>query len=141
MTSQSTPGALRIGDSATLRGVAGRRLWRDRHRYSRLHLELETLTAAENTYWTSRLNSAYRACGCLEASLGLVLGLAAYLFYLASTKGLSSSGWLEAGIGLLVLTVSSAVGKLTGIMRARNTFRRSLRRLAAATSHSSVRPE
>jgi hypothetical protein len=138
MTLQPKPDVLHIRVPAHLRG---RRLWRDRHRYNRLHLELETLTAAENRYWTGRLNAAYRACGCPEASLGLVSGLGAYLFYLAGTRGFSASGWAEAGIGLLVAGASSAAGKLIGIIRARATFGRSLRRLAAATSDLAVGPE
>lgn len=128
---------LHIRDPSQLRGTEGRKIWRNRHRYDQLLLELEDLTPDDNAYWTSQLNPAYRACGCPGAALGLALGLGAYLVYLANTKGLTASGWPEIGLGLLALGIGSALGKLIGITWARARFTRSLRRITAVASDMS----
>jgi hypothetical protein len=138
-SNSSHPSILLLSDPDRLQGGRSRHIWRDRHRHDRLRLELQGLSEDENGAWSSQLNASYRACGCPGAAAGLALALAGYVLFLVGTKGLAASGWPEAGIGLLILGIGSATGKLLGIAWARTRFRRQLERLAALATSRTAR--
>jgi hypothetical protein len=123
---------------AQLDDIRGREAWRNRHRRGELVLQIPSLTAAENNEWTDRLNSTHRACGCPTSAVGMMAGLGGYLSFIAVTKGFSSSGWLEAGIGFVVVLAATGLGKFLGLSWARIRFNQKLNALVAATAPKSA---
>jgi hypothetical protein len=127
-----------ICDVAQLEEIRGHEAWRNRHRRGELVLQIASLTAVENDAWADRLNAGHRACGCPASAVGMMAGLAGYLSFIAATKGFAASGWLEAGIGLVVVLGATALGKFVGLSWARIRFNQNLNALVAATTPASA---
>jgi len=125
-----------ISDLTELRKLLIYKHWHERKRHSQIHLEINSLTSVEKTYWLSRLNPPYFDCGCPAGTAALFLGTGGYLAYLFFIKGISSIGWIDLLIGLLVLASSAGIGKVLGIHWARIRFNRSIRKLIAIIEES-----
>jgi hypothetical protein len=91
----------------------------------RLVLQDKSLPDEVRSRWEKDLNRAYAACGCGEASLGLVVGLLAALIFIATQvlSGIPLTGW--HGLWLfLAVAIGQGLGKFAGLVRAQSRLAR-----------------
>ena len=107
---------------------------RSRHQ-SRVVLRLASLEPREAESWERRINTYYRACGC-ETGAVMMVAAATSMALIAATN---YQVFIErpvfwAGLGLLIVCVSLATGKILGLWIARRKLKatiQSIRRKCA----------
>jgi hypothetical protein len=83
------------------------------------------------TSWEREINRKLHACGCVEASAGLMIGIAAGLVYLiVRWVGGAAFSWTELGLCLLFVFAISLAGKMVGLSRAQSRYRALVRDIA-----------
>lgn len=97
-----------------------------------IKIESEALADDRRSAWEKRLNHAYRACGCGEASLGTVTGL----IFAGVWIGLriSDGSGFDTGSGLILAgsaIVGTAFGKVVGLLRAEARLRHLVKEIKA----------
>ena len=123
--------ALRITDAEALRA-----LWLDartsrRHLTGRIEIGLEGVPESARDGHEARINKAYFACGCAEAAVVGLAGLAAYAGW-AATRDSGQVWWVQVLLGAAVFFVAGALGKLIGRRRADAALGREVEALARA---------
>jgi hypothetical protein len=93
-------------------------------------LKLDGLGHAESNYLQGVLNRSVPACGCKEGAIGLVVLTGAYFARLISTGSAAVlTGWSAFYVGVGFAFVGAVVGKAVGIMRARASRKKTIRRI------------
>ena len=83
------------------------------------------------TSWERDINRRLHACGCVEASAGMMIGIAAGLVYLmVRWAGGAPFSWTELGLCLAFVFAVSLIGKLVGLSRAQSRYRALVREIA-----------
>jgi hypothetical protein len=84
-----------------------------------VRVESDALDAASRSNWERRLNRAYRACGCGEASLGTVTGLLMGAVW-SGTRWTLGSGTVFGTVEILLgcIVIGTILGKAVGLLRA-----------------------
>ncbi|HEX8571321.1 MAG TPA: hypothetical protein VF759_01070 [Allosphingosinicella sp.] len=123
--------ALRISDGEALRA-----LWLDsrtgrRHLTGRIEIDLQGVPEKAREAHEDRINKAYFACGCAEAAMVGLAGLAAYAGW-AATRDNGQQWWVHLLLGAAAFFVAGALGKLIGRRRADAQLRREVEALAKA---------
>ena len=98
--------------------------WRRSRSRGRVHLADASLDRETRGEWEKRLNRAIAACGCGEASLGLLTGAligGGWLAWRWLDSGASTISWTLPVIAALV---GSFAGKAAGLMRAQGKLKR-----------------
>lgn len=85
----------------------------------RIIIKDDTLPGETRAKWEADLNRAYGACGCGEASLGLLVGVAGAAVWLG-VRVLSGAefSWQDALWVLLAAAIGQGLGKFAGLVRA-----------------------
>src|SRR5438045_2773526 len=96
----------------------------------RLLIEAEGTSAERVLTWESQLSHLQSACGCEQGAVGLIVGLGTCLLFLL----LRSGGWGHPGrrefwIGLGVVTSTTSVGKLIGLLLAQRKLKRVIKEI------------
>ena len=91
-------------------------------------LQLPYLSHEEQTYYGQKLSKSFSSCGCDSgAALGL-FSLVAYITIIGFTSG--SFGWKHLLFGLIVFSLASLIGKLTGLTRSNYRVKKIIRTLS-----------
>jgi hypothetical protein len=93
-------------------------------------LAMPGLSQSELESWQIKLNTLHRECGCSMSAKFLLASLLLYILYNIPIHPLSF-GILASKVvlGIVVLIVSGAIGKFTGLTIAQIKFKRSCRQL------------
>ncbi|MCB8823323.1 hypothetical protein [Microvirga rosea] len=90
-----------------------------------LRLETTAFAADERASWEKRLNRAYHACACGEASLGMITGvLIAIVWVGLRIATIGSIGITDGAIVLGSAVAGTVIGKILGLFRAQVRLRR-----------------
>jgi hypothetical protein len=91
----------------------------------------------ERLDWEARLNRSYRACGCGEASLGLLVGLlgAGAVVGALALDGAGPGAVAAAGWVLGSAIAGNLLGKAMGLWRAEARLKRLVREITARWPH------
>lgn len=96
----------------------------------RLKIQDDSLNEDTARTWETHLNRLYFACGCDKGAIGMLLGLVGYPVWLAvQPDGLASLGWNGLWLGLAVVAVTTALGKLVGLVGAQREFKEAVRQV------------
>ena len=80
--------------------------------------------------WEREINSKLHACGCAEASVGMLVGLFGVLaFLIVRWAGGAGFAWSDLGWAFAILFMASLVGKMVGLARAETRYRDLVRRI------------
>jgi hypothetical protein len=91
----------------------------------RLEIDAQGPSAARIRAWERELNGLRDACGCEQGAAGLLAGAGGYtLFLLLRSGGWSDVGRRELWIGLVVVVVTTSLGKLLGLFAAQRRLKR-----------------
>lgn len=105
-------------------------LGRKRHA-GRVLIADSNVSEERRTSWEREINRRLHACGCVEASAGMMIGIAASLVYLiARWAGGAAFSWAELGLCLLFVFAVSLAGKMVGLSRAQGRYRALVRDIA-----------
>lgn len=117
--------------------------WRRRGaRPDRLLVEINNVSEPEARTWEVQLSRYYFACGCVAASLVLLLALCGYLVVIAlSPGGFAAATWRHGALGALVGFAAAGSGKVLGLLYARWRLHTTIRSLAARIVDSDAGPE
>jgi hypothetical protein len=107
-----------------------RMIWRRTPPRVLIEAEGAGASAARVRAWESQLSRLQSACGCEQGATGLIAGLGVYLLFLL----LRSGGWGHPGrrefwIGLGVITSTTSVGKLLGLLLAQRRLKRLIKEI------------
>ena len=95
-----------------------------------IHVEAEGPSPERVRSWNRQLTALQAACGCEEGGFGLLAGLLGYLAFLfLRPGGWDHPGWREFWIGMAVITVTTSLGKLVGLLSAQRKLDRLLREI------------
>jgi hypothetical protein len=104
----------------------------------RVLIEAEGASAETVRTWESQLSRLQSACGCEQGAAGLIVGLSGYVFFLLLRPGgWGNPGWSEFWVGLGVITGTTSIGKLLGLMWAQWKLKRVIKEIQ---SHWKARP-
>jgi len=105
-----------------------------RRRAKAVALELPGMKAEDQRRAERRINKAYFACGCAEATVLGLVGLAASIGWLVLQKGgVAALPWTSWLLPLVVFVAATGIGKWLGLVRARFALRREVENLIAAS--------
>ena len=80
--------------------------------------------------WEAHLSRLQGACGCEQGGVGLLAGVAVYAIYLfARPDGIDGLDSFDIWAGVAVLCVSTSLGKVLGLRRARRELRKAVREI------------
>lgn len=95
-----------------------------------VRIESDAVPRERAQAWQKSLNRDYNACGCDTGSVGILVGAAGYLAWLALRPGgLARLGWGDLWLGLGVLVAVTAAGKLAGLLAARRRIKATIREI------------
>ena len=101
-----------------------------RLRLREIKLEVPDLSDAERAAEEERLNRLYFACGCGEATIVGLAGLAAAVIWMAARPGgWADLSWWDLAYAVGAFFVGTGVGKWIGLQRARFALARELQGL------------
>jgi hypothetical protein len=99
---------------------------------SAVSLNLASIRTEESRHWQTIINRHLSACGCKEGGLFVISVVGAYIAYLSlHHSGTALQGWTSWGLGFGIACAGAALGKSTGLLRARWLLRRAVRQLKA----------
>ena len=135
MLSASDPSArLKITSAADLRALDKDARTRRRRRAKAIAIELPGVKIEDQRRAERAINKAYFACGCAEATLFGLVGLAAAIGWLVLRTGpIGALPWTWWLLPLAVFAAASGIGKWLGRARARSALRREIDNLAAVS--------
>ena len=86
-----------------------------------------------------RINRHYRACGCLEGGIAVLLSIAGVLVWHLVLAGKPVLTWPVIALDVGTVFLAALVGKAFGMVRARIALRRTLKMLSSALAGQIVR--
>lgn len=125
-------GTFVISDQETLTRIrrhTGRFMGRGAYR----HIEV-ALPVAQREHFGRRINKHYRACGCLEGGILVLLTIATLLAWNLIRSNPPEYGWGDLPLDFGVVLSAGVIGKVFGIVRAHLALGGTLRELASASA-------
>jgi hypothetical protein len=104
-----------------------------------VELQFEAVRSEDLLRWQADLNRQLKACGCKSGGLLASMALTAYVVYLVLHLA-NLATWTECTVGLGVVVVAGAVGKLLGLVHARSRLRKTIYEVRTAIESSVSEP-
>lgn len=95
------------------------------------HIEV-ALPVAQRERFERQINARYRACGCLESAIAVLLATAALVFWNLFYSAQQEYGWSDIALDAATVLLAGAVGKVLALARAHWALMGTLRELASA---------
>lgn len=124
------PGTFVISDAETLASITRHTahfLGRGAYR----HIEV-ALPVAQRERLQRRINARYRACGCVESAIAVVLTVAALIVWNVVYSEQPGYAWGDIALDVAIALSAGAAGKVVALVRAHWALRATLRDLASA---------